>query len=149
MNKLNNVNVDYLKIRKCTAGCTKHPRGPFAGSVFETPGLSGFWKTFGKTLRNRTSPSGCKERLSSWSKALAITVLKVRFYKFPVAQICLYKRFLISSSRKYFHDGPAAKQQKNVVRTLALWNFDRWNEVNAPDRRENTHAKLPWRKGLT
>jgi len=37
VNKLNNVNVNYLKTTKGIGGRTKHPRGPHSGHVFETP----------------------------------------------------------------------------------------------------------------
>jgi len=37
VNKQNNLNVNYFKIPKGIAGCTKCPRGRHAVRVFETP----------------------------------------------------------------------------------------------------------------
>jgi len=44
---------------------------------------------------------------------LSLTLFRVSFQRFPDAQIFIYKRLLISGSRKYFVDG-MAKEQQNV-----------------------------------
>jgi len=41
VNKLKNLNVDYMKIPKTHRGPHKMPSGPHTGRVFETPGLHG------------------------------------------------------------------------------------------------------------
>jgi len=73
---------------------------------------------------------------------LALTLFNVHFHRFPGAKIFIYKRLLIRSSRKYFENGAAAGKQ-NVVRTLAVQNFDRWNEI-----RHQRCARVHTRKTL-